>query len=171
MTQRSSATHSSFTVSFKSLRLYLSLPSQQGAVIVSNNILTAGAGMLLSPLDKELRRHFLEGDGLKKVVISLSGRMIITTCPTAQLTSVMGDQWRCWSDTQLLKQTTDHTLGYSDTQVITHSVTQHIPPIKHPVIYMGTVRHWGMRSVKYADFANTESIKHWATQTHGKYHI
>ena len=118
------------------LSVFISLPSQHGAVIVSNNILTAGPGMLLSPLDKELRRHFLEGDGLKKVVISLSGRMIITTCPTAQLTSVMGDQWRCWSDTQLLKQTTNHTLGYSDTQVITHSVTQHIPPIKHPVIYM-----------------------------------
>ena len=118
------------------LSVFRSLPSQHCAVIVSNNILTAGAGLLLSPLDKELRRHFLEGDGLKKVVISVSGRMIITTCTTAQLTSVMGDQWRCWSDTQLLKQTTDHTLGYSDTQVITHSVTQHIPPIKHPVIYM-----------------------------------
>ena len=86
-------------------------------------------------------------------------------CSQLTTTALMGDQRRADHIARLLSQTTDHTLSCPpDTTPITHSVTQtqsqtHLCKYDQQV----TLKH--ARSVKYPDIANTESIKHRATQT------
>ena len=78
----------------------------------------------------------------------------------------MGDhQQRADHIARLLSQTTDHTLSCPpDTTPITHSVTQ-TQSQTHLCKYDQQVTLKQARSVKYPDIANTESIKHRATQT------
>ena len=103
--------------------------------------------------------------------------MLIEQCPvpssaqllieqSAQLTTaLMADQQTWWSQTQLLKHTTNHTHSYANTQPITQhsqkhkqSVTEHIQPLSltHQEFKIrGHSLKWSMRSVKYAEFAGT----------------